>query len=333
MFRDSSAAHLLDLRRRLKAVMDVLDVMIRDGVSLARSVELLVQWDGSLRWGLLVLSLRMIIWLLGGVVLSLVDLWEIFIVGFRISSRRQLCIVGMWQLLLGGVGSRRTLLFIPSSGLGPDLVLPAPFLQCQAHLLVFLGFWRILPELMRNSEKPGFPTFVALGKGVPALRNSLMRLKVGCLLFPEVSLPDLTGEMLADVVRREGVTADVLDGWGWRELEVLLVVWYDGLARILAKVEEIGVWPDGLLDACIAMIPKVDGDATPLGQQPLSVRPVVYRIWASARIVQLEAWFRSWVPKSVFSAGGGCSSVEAWYTTALCNDNTSHVYFLTMKTV
>ena len=32
---------------------------------------------------------------------------------------------------------------------------------------------------------------------------------------------------------------------------------------------------------------------------------------------QLEGWFRSWVPDSVFSAGGGRRSVEAWYTTAL----------------
>ena len=69
--------------------------------------------------------------------------------------------------------------------------------------------------------------------------------------------------------------------------------------------------------AHIAMIPKVDGDATPLGQRPLSVLPVVYRVWASARMVQLEGWFRSWVQDSVFSAGGGRSSVEAWYTTAL----------------
>ena len=31
----------------------------------------------------------------------------------------------------------------------------------------------------------------------------------------------------------------------------------------------------------------------------------------------LEDWFRSWVPDSVFSAGGGRGSVEAWYATAL----------------
>ena len=32
---------------------------------------------------------------------------------------------------------------------------------------------------------------------------------------------------------------------------------------------------------------------------------------------QLDGWFQSWVPDSVFSAGGGRGSVEAWYTSAL----------------
>ena len=34
-------------------------------------------------------------------------------------------------------------------------------------------------------------------------------------------------------------------------------------------------------------------------------------------MVQLDGWFRSWVPDSVFSAGGGRGSAEAWYATAL----------------
>ena len=45
MYRDSSAGPLLDRRRRIKAVMVVLDAMIRDGISLALSVELTAQWD------------------------------------------------------------------------------------------------------------------------------------------------------------------------------------------------------------------------------------------------------------------------------------------------
>ena len=100
-------------------------------------------------------------------------------------------------------------------------------------------------------------------------------------------------------------------------LRCCLFFWFDGLVRMLSCVEDSGIWPDGLLDAYIAMIPKADGVATPFRQRPLSVLPVVHRVWASARMGQLEDWFRSWVPDSVFSAGGGRSSVEAWYTTAL----------------
>ena len=42
-------------------------------------------------------------------------------------------------------------------------------------------------------------------------------------LLPEVHLPRLTGQMLADVVHRKGVSAGGLDGWEWRELKVLPV--------------------------------------------------------------------------------------------------------------
>ena len=34
-------------------------------------------------------------------------------------------------------------------------------------------------------------------------------------------------------------------------------------------------------------------------------------------MMHLESWFRSWVPDSVFSAGSGRSSVDAWFSTAL----------------
>ena len=52
LYRDSSISPSLDMRRRFKAVMDVLDAMIRYGFSLARSVELTAQWDkDSCSWG------------------------------------------------------------------------------------------------------------------------------------------------------------------------------------------------------------------------------------------------------------------------------------------
>ena len=58
---------------------------------------------------------------------------------------------------------------------------PCSFFFCIVTLSSLLGFWLIRPGLMRNSERPDFPTFAALGKGRPALRNFIMRFRVGCL--------------------------------------------------------------------------------------------------------------------------------------------------------
>ena len=65
------------------------------------------------------------------------------------------------------------------------------------------------------------------------------------------------------------------------------------------------------------MIPKADGDSTPLGQRPLSALPVVCRLWASLRLGHLREWIEGWSPESVFSLENGLSSVEAWFSTAL----------------
>ena len=205
----------------------------------------------------------------------------------------------------------------PYKWIRPELVPTDPFLQCERHLTP--GGSGVISDPCRIDEefrKACLPYFCRSGQRETSLDEFNFEVDGWLPLLPEVHLPRLTGQMLADVVPRKGVTAGSLDGWVWRELKVLPTPWFDGLARILSLVEDTGVWPDGLLDAYIAMIPKTAGDATPLGQRPLSVLPIVYRIWASARMGQLGCWFQSWVPQSVFSAGGG-GSVEAWYSTSL----------------
>ena len=319
LYRDSSIAPLLDLRRRLKAVMELVGAMIRYGVSLSRSVELSAQWDRILGIGPLFPVTLADFQVLRGVGLGdfyhgvcdihrrLCDFIHSIVV-----HRRDEAIRG-WRNWI-----REDPLVHPYKWLRPDLVPPAPFLLCELHLSP--GSSGILSDPSRIDEefrKAWLPYFCRSGQREASLEEFDSEVEGWLPLLPEVSLPCLTGQMLADVVQSKGATAGSLDGCGWRELKVLPVSWYDGWARILTAVEDTGVWPDGLLDAYIAMIPKTDGDATPLGQRPLSVLPVVYRIWASTRMGQLGEWFRSWVPDSVFSAGGGRGSVEAWYTSSL----------------
>ena len=319
LYRDCSLAPLLDMRRRFKAIMDLLNAMIRYGVSLSRSVELIVQWDRILALGPM-----------HPVTLDDLSLDRALDIGafFRAASdihrrlstfihqvvvhRRDEAVRG-WRNWI-----REDPLVHPYRWVRPDLVPPAPFLQCERCLTS--GGSGVLSDPARIDEefrKAWLPYFCRSGQRETSLDEFSFEVDGWLPLLPEVHLPRLTGQMLADVVHRKSVSAGGLDGWGWRELKVLPVSWFDGLARILTKVEDLGVWPDGLLDAYITMIPKSDGDATPLGHRPSSVLPVVYRIWASTRMGQLDDWFRSWVPDSVYSAGGGRGSVEAWYASAL----------------
>ena len=48
-------------------------------------------------------------------------------------------------------------------------------------------------------------------------------------------------------------------------------------------MEDTGVWADGLLDAYIAMIPKTDGDATPLCSLSCIVFGLLL-VWVSLRV-------------------------------------------------
>ena len=319
LYRDSSAAPVLDWRRNLKAILDLLDSIIRFGASLARDVQLVHLWDsvvqmgslGSIRVGEYAAARVCGIVESRGLVAELYGRVSAFVKGL-VAHRRSAGITA-WRNWI-----REDPLVHPYKWLRADLVPPSPFLQCHRDLTP--GGSGVLADPARIDEefrKAWLPYFCRSGQRETSLDEFNIECDGWLPLLGEFSLPALTGDMLFEVVKRKGATAGSLDGWGWRELKVLPVAWFDSLARVLAKVEELGVWPDGLLDAYITMIPKVDGDATPLGQRPLSVLPVVYRIWASARMVQLEPWFRSWVPSCVFSAGGGRSSVQAWFTTAL----------------
>ena len=319
LYRDFSLAPLLDMRRRFKAVMDILDAMIRYGVSLSRSVELTTQWDQILAIGPMYpfilddlcvgrdLGIGAFFDAAAGVDRRLCDFIHQVVV-----NRRDEAVRG-WRNWI-----REDPLVHPYGWPRLDLVPPAPFLQCEPHRTSDGSGVLSDPNLIdAEFRKAWLPYFCRSGQRETSLDEFGFEVDGWLPLLPEVHLPRLTGQLLADVVHRKGVSAGGLDGWDWREIKVLPLSWFDELARILSKVEDLGVWPDGLLDADITMIPKTDGNATPLGQRPLSVLLVVYRIWAAARMGQLEGWFKSWVPDSVFCGGGGRGSVEAWYTSSL----------------
>ena len=206
----------------------------------------------------------------------------------------------------------------PYRWLKPDLVAPAPLLCCDPCLTVDgSGVFSDPDRIDEQFRNAWLPFFCRAGRS--AADPSVFDREVGGWLphLGEFDFPPLLGSDLYQVVQHKRASAGGLDGWGWKDLKAFPEAWFDWLAVVLSRLELDGVWPDGLLDAYVTMIPESDGDSTPLGQRPLCVLPVVYRIWASVRLRHLDSWLRSWLPLSVFSAGGGRGSVDAWYSTAL----------------
>ena len=205
----------------------------------------------------------------------------------------------------------------PYVWLRPDFVPPSPFLvvkdpQTQSSRIL------VEPHLIDAEFRKAWAPFF-FWSGHPVVTHDQFLDFLGHLLpqEPQFDLPRITGRDLQKVARAKKSTAGGLDGWAWNEIKALRLPWFSGLATLLELVETSGVWPQGLLDACIAMISEADGDSTPLGQRPFSVLPVVYRLWASLRLGLFRDWVKEWLPESVFCLGNGLSSVEAWFATAL----------------
>ena len=166
-----------------------------------------------------------------------------------------------------------------SSRLVSDLILflLPPFSLSRILRLRLLRSWLNLILLMLSFARPGC---LFCRSAHPVVTPGQFVDFVGHLLPQEpcLDLPRITGRDLQEVARARKSTAGGLDGWAWNEIKALPLPWFSGLAILLELVETSGIWPQGLLDAYIAMIRKVDGDSTPLGQRPLSVLPVVYRL-------------------------------------------------------
>ena len=164
LYRDASLAPLLDMWRRFKAVMDVLDAMIRSGVSLSRSVELTAQWGRIIALGPLHpvtlddlsfdrgMGIGAFFHAASGIHRRLSDFIHAVVVCRRDEAVRE------WRNWI-----REDPMVHPYRWLRPDLLLF--FSVSLLSRLVVLRFLLILLGLMRNSERLGFPTFVALGKG------------------------------------------------------------------------------------------------------------------------------------------------------------------------
>ena len=150
----------------------------------------------------------------------------------------------------------------PYVWLRPDILPPSPFLvvkdpQTQSSQIL------VEPHLIDAEFRKAWMPFFCRSGHLVVTPDQFLDF-VGHLLpqEPSLDLPRSTGRDLQEVARAKKSAAGGLDGWAWNEIKALPLPWFSALAILLELVETTGVRPQGLLDAYIATIPKVDGDST-----------------------------------------------------------------------
>ena len=206
---------MIDLKRRLRAVLDVVGAIGRIGYSLARGLELTSQWGRVLRCGPLGTVTEERLRTVSGLNLPgfgvEVGLTHDGLHKFMhdIVVRRKDCAVRGWRAWI-----LEDPLVHPYRWLRPDLVPPSPFLQCDpASAVNSLGVLSDPSLIDQKFREAWLPYFCRSVRGIADLEDFLAKVEGGWLhTLDIVDLPPLTGEMLSGVVRRKKVTAGSLDG-------------------------------------------------------------------------------------------------------------------------
>ena len=129
--------------------------------------------------------------------------------------------------------------------------------------------------------------------------------------------PPLEAGALAEAVRFMGNRkAAGVDAWKAEELKELPLEAWQELVGVLRRAEVEGIFPPGMEGAKLVFLPKGEG-GQPLQQRPIGILPLIYRVWARARLRQIEQ--AGLIDTEQYQWGGvrGRSALEAAFEAAM----------------
>ena len=113
-------------------------------------------------------------------------------------------------------------------------------------------------------------------------------------------------------------TAGGLDAWTKRDLAWISDKGFQWLTRWFTKIEKTKKWPEAQTKARAVFLCKDPKDAgNPMAYRILKITSSLYRIWASVRMKDMEAWVLTWADKCMFAGIPGAGAEEGWYLTQL----------------
>ena len=81
-------------------------------------------------------------------------------------------------------------------------------------------------------------------------------------------------------------------------------------------VERSAQWPTATHEIPVAALRK-DTGTSPLDVRPISLAPILYKIWAKIRFTPLQCWHALWLPKALRGGAPGREAADVYYQLAL----------------
>ncbi|KAJ9442265.1 Ribonuclease HI [Diplonema papillatum] len=116
-------------------------------------------------------------------------------------------------------------------------------------------------------------------------------------------------------------TSPGLHAWRVFELQQLPTEILQLMAEAMNAVEAEGRWPEQLMHAILHLLPKPGSTGDPMSQRPISITPVLYRLWAAIRAKEALEWMDKVVPSGLH----GCRKKHGtddlvWHLAALIEE-------------
>ena len=131
-----------------------------------------------------------------------------------------------------------------------------------------------------------------------------------------VILPPITTDAILKLLSQLKPSSPGADAWRIEELQSLGPKSIDFLVQLYNLVEQIGKWPQNLLEVLVASLQKNSGE-TPLDIRPISLTSHIYRLWAKLRWQHLQEWHMSWCPVELKGGIPGRETTDAYFQVAL----------------
>ena len=108
------------------------------------------------------------------------------------------------------------------------------------------------------------------------------------------SVPLTKDDLLRAMKRLANRTAGGSDGWRVQELKTMPPCFLTPLAHIYTRIEHGAPWPVAAQQILVSLLSK-KGKPSPLNMRPISVTPLLYRFWGSARWADMVSHQETWI--------------------------------------